>query len=282
MMNRYLLLLTFVLAMTAVVAWGRNEPAVPASTEKQVDLRQWQLPKFLREASGLAVYDENYLLAHNDEKGNIYRISIDGIVIEKLASINKPPIRKDFEGIAIAGDSTYLITSSGVLYRVDDLAINRSKQVVAATVIDTGVGEQCEIEGLHYLDGELLFPCKTLLQQKETDRLLIFSYSIETGETREFLSLEKERLAGIKKVMPTALDATATHYYVVSDRRLLMIDRNTLEVRAFSLPKKLHFKTEGIAILENGAIILVDDNSEGLSRLTRYGSYRDLKEKTKP
>jgi hypothetical protein len=282
--NKQFLLMPILLILVSVMAFGVNKLSQNTRSAETLPVDgppQWELPKFLREASGLAVFNDKYLLSHNDEKGNIYRIALADISIEKIASIGSPTISGDFEGIAIAGKSTYLITSTGELFQIDDLAIEQLKQTVSAKVIDTGVSKICEIEGLAYLDGLLLFPCKTFLQQDENDRLLVFSYSLLSGETKEYLSIPLEQLGGIKKISPTAMDVNDDDYFIVSNNRLLVIDRKTQSIKALSLPKKLHFKTEGIAVLEDGSIILVDDKKEGRSRLTRYRDQTDLKDKTK-
>ena len=284
-MDKRVLLLPIIFLLLVSLAFGLNNFAESQSDQGAIAVLdgppQWQLPKFLREASGLAVFDQQYLLAHNDEKGNIYRIEIATKAIEKLASLGKPPIQNDFEGIAIAGTATYLISSSGFLYKIDDINIDTPRQKVEFERIATGITEICEIEGLHHLDGKLLFPCKTPLIEKYAHRLVVFSYDIEAGETTEFLNLPLDQVAGVKRVHPTAIDADDSHLYIISTNRLLVIDRNDSSARAFSLPKKYHFQPEGIAVLEDGSIVIVDDNRKGLSRITHYGSLSDLKEKTK-
>ena len=84
---------------------------------------QWALPKCLREASGLDVISEHMLLAHNDEKGKIYRLNLETETVAQVAAIGKPTVRDDFEGIAADGSRVFLITSKGMLYIIEEPAV---------------------------------------------------------------------------------------------------------------------------------------------------------------
>jgi len=75
------------------------------------------LPKQLNEISGLAVTGDNRLFAHNDEVGTVYEIDISAGKIINEFYLGKKKIKKDFEGIAVAKDSLFMVTSSGVIYK---------------------------------------------------------------------------------------------------------------------------------------------------------------------
>lgn len=109
------------------------------TTAQEETPEQWELPLYLREASGLVVTGEGYLYAHNDEKGNIYQVNLQKRSAFKLASIGKPPVRADFEGIAIADGSVYLVSSTGILYRTTPFSPDNPKQEVGARKIATGL-----------------------------------------------------------------------------------------------------------------------------------------------
>jgi len=239
------------------------------------------LPGFLREASGLAVYDEQYLLTHNDEKGDIYRLTIADKSVEKLISIGTPTLNKDFEGIAIDGDTIYLATSTGKIFQVQSSGINILRQRLEPKIYDTGLKGICEIEGLFLLDGNLLLPCKTALTDDHQEQLVVFSYDLATGITSEHLTIALAQLPGIKKTQLTAIHVSAENYYIISMNRLFVIDRDSKNIRIFNLPKKYHTQPEGIAVLQDGSIVIVEDSSEGRSRLTHYPGLHALKEVTR-
>ena len=121
----------------------------------------WKLPRRLAEISGLAMTMDNRLLAHNDEKGVIYEINYrQGSVVKafQLADM-ATPVADDFEGIATVDDQVYLVTSAGRLYECGEGADGES---VLFTSYATGVGRDCEIEGLAYDESRrvLVLMCK--------------------------------------------------------------------------------------------------------------------------
>ncbi len=253
-----------------------NSEPLQATEQQTEGIPQWELPKSLREASGLAVVNETQLLVHNDEKGFIYRITLPGMLIEKMATLGDRRIKDDYEGIAIAGSDVYLTTSVGLLYRAPDLDLTVIDQTVQPEIIDTELGEVCEIEGLAIEGDRLLLPCKTAFSDEYTNQLIVFYYDIGEGTTGVHLAIPAGEL-GMKKVQPTAIEVTDTHYYIITERRLLVIDKETKEFRRYKLSKKRHFQPEGIALMEDGSLVIVDDLRKGIGRLTRYTGLEQLK-----
>lgn len=231
---------------------------------------QWTLPPVLREASGLALAQPGFLYTHNDESGDIYRVSINNGSVVKTASISWPSVKADYEGIAMTPRGLFLVTSNGHLYQVDEFNPDQSNQVVGARRISTGLGKRCELEGLHFLDGKLLMPCKEALKKPYRKRLVVFAFDLETEEVSEFLSLAAEDVEGINRFPSTAIDATNSHFYIISENHLIMVDRETHAASSIALNDKLHRQVEGLSIMEDGTILLVEDRRRGISKLTRY------------
>src|SRR5512136_1894317 len=75
----------------------------------------WVMPESLQEISGLARTDAGNLLTHGDEKGEIF--TLDERTGKVLARwVLQGTLHDDFEGIAVAGKTVYLMTSSGHIY----------------------------------------------------------------------------------------------------------------------------------------------------------------------
>jgi len=237
---------------------------------------QWLLPSTLNEASGLAVADQQSVYIHNDEQGEIYQLNIQNGSVRKLASISWPPVKEDFEGIAVTSRSIYLMTSSGELFEIDKISTNEPYQVVGARRIATGLKSHCEFEGLHHLDNKLLMPCKEDLKETSKNRFRVFAFDITNEVITEFLSLDIGQIKGINRVAATAFEASSTHYYIVTENFLVRIDRSSLQGDSFRLNNELHRQVEGIALFSDGTIVLVEDNRRGLARLTRYASLNEL------
>jgi len=69
--------------------------------------QQWNLPRKLREVSGLALTDDNRLLAITDEKAIVYEIDFENGRLVKAFAFGDPGIRGDFEGIEVLDDRVW-------------------------------------------------------------------------------------------------------------------------------------------------------------------------------
>ena len=233
------------------------------------------LPRFLREASGLARVNEHQLLTHNDEKGHIYSIALPGLHITKLVSLDNPVVLDDFEGIAVSGDNVYMITSTGKLYVIPNVSFTAANQLANWSILDTGLATACEVEGLHFDDGKLLIPCKNIYKQdgkkkSGKDRITVYSYAPgKDTEASELFSLNDDRLKGNRKKV-TGIDSDANSYYFLTPANVLQVNRHTLSFQLLPLDSTVHKQPEGIAIMGNGSVYLVDDRKDGSGALSHY------------
>ena len=166
----------------------------------------WKLPRRLAEISGLAVTTDNRLLAHNDEKGIIYEIDYrNGSIVKafQLADM-AAPVADDFEGIATVDDQIYLVTSAGRLYECGEGADGES---VLFNTYATGVGSDCEIEGLAYDESQraLILMCKNPRRADLAGQLGIYHWSIDEEQLIEAARtvipvIEFSRLIGGKEI----------------------------------------------------------------------------------
>ena len=77
-------------------------------------LKTFQLPKKLRELSGLAMTVDGRLFAHDDEQAKIHQIDCTSGKVIKSFSVGKKTLRGDFEGLTIANNIFYLVSSNGI------------------------------------------------------------------------------------------------------------------------------------------------------------------------
>jgi len=257
--------------------------AAAAPAQADAPPHQWELPKYLREASGLEVVNEHMLLAHNDEKGKIYRLNLRTETVEQVAAIGKPAVRDDFEGIASDGHRVFLMTSKGLLYIIEEPAVldplTTEIRIVDARRLSTGAGRYCEVEGLHYEAGSLLIPCKNVLSPGDKGHLIVLAYALESGRLSTLIKMPRSAIPGIKKLNLTAIDTTDSHYYIVAANRLVLINKQNRQTRTFKLKKSLHEQVEGLAVMPDGSFVLVEDNRDGISRVSHYQSLAQLEEK---
>ncbi len=80
-------------------------------------VNQWDLPAVLLEISGLSSIDDNRFACVQDEQGTIFIYNTGTKKIEKeipFAGVG------DYEGIAVVGETIYVVTADGKIYEVSN------------------------------------------------------------------------------------------------------------------------------------------------------------------
>jgi uncharacterized protein YjiK len=243
----------------------------------------YNLPGKLTEASGLAVAGLDSVFTHNDEYAIIHEFRLsDGKVLRSFA-LGKPTLEGDFEGVATAGAQMFLITSDGLIY---SFRPGKDGERVPYRVYDSGTGPRCEIEGLSEAPepGALLLLCKRFRNGDQDPLLEIYRWRIgqDQADDEPFLSIPLERL--IEKderaeFRPSGIDyaPACQKFFIVSarNRMVLVLDRAGNPVDRQTFKKDRHPQAEGIAVMPDGRVVLVDEGSRTRKgRLTFYDSSR--------
>jgi len=227
---------------------------------------RWSLPGRLREISGLARLPTGELLAHNDERA---RVSVldgkTGAILRSFDLQGEP--RDDIEGIAIADDVLFLMNSSGRVYVT---RVGQDGEKVPYTTVETGLGRQCELEGLAWDAPRqaLILPCKRPRTAGMTGQLTLFVVPVSTGEpSRIQVPLaEVARRTGQRAIEASAVerDDRTGHLLVLSSgpRMVVELAGDGTIVAATELKKSRHPQPEGITILPD-AILVSDEGTEG-------------------
>jgi uncharacterized protein YjiK len=103
---------------------------------------RWDLPKELQEVSGIAYLDNNRFACVQDEKGVIFIYNANSKTIEKQVPFAGAG---DYEGIAVNGNTAYVVTADGELYEV-----NMSAGASAVKQYKTALTGEHNVEGLTY------------------------------------------------------------------------------------------------------------------------------------
>ena len=142
------------------------------------------LPKQLNEISGLAVTGDNRLFAHNDEMGTVYEIDIETGKILNQFILGTKKLKKDFEGIAVAKDSLFMATSSGVIYK---FSYSDHEKNVDYQKFKTILSAKYNVEGLCYdkATNSLLLACKEYAGKNLTEYKAIYSFDLSRYELQE-------------------------------------------------------------------------------------------------
>ena len=239
-----------------------------------------KLPTHLEEISGLAMTRDNRLLAHNDERGFIFEIDYRNGAIAKSFQLTdmKNPVASDFEGIATIGDQIYLVTSSGRIYECREGAAGAS---VLFNVYTTGVGRDCEIEGLAYDESKraLLLMCKDARSADMEGQLAVYHWSIDEKQIRKdaytvIPVIEFSQHIKGKKFQPSGIERhpMSGNYFIVAARQGAIAEitpgGKVIAVREF--PAQWHRQVEGITFAADGTLIVSDEGAGKRARLTLY------------
>jgi uncharacterized protein YjiK len=242
----------------------------------EASLVQWTLPKRLREISGLALDTAGRLFAHEDEHAIVYQIDYQDGHLVKAFALGDPTLHGDFEGIAVAGATFYLLASDGTLYRAPE---GDDGAHVEYQRIETALAPYCEFEGLTYdaASADLLLACKRSYRHVDADRRWVFRYS-----TRSQRIVSPAIAIGVRQVAarlhsksfePSGIDVVDGHLVLVAARQRALVETEADGelVAALELPlKKRHHQPEGIAITADGRMIISDEGGNGRGRLGVY------------
>ncbi len=230
---------------------------------------QVELPKPLKEISGLTVNTDGRLFAHHDESGDVFQInSTDGSIVKKF-SLGPRKVSEDFEGIAVVGARMYLVTSSGVLY---EFAEGEENGKVPYKVFETSLSEEYDVEGLCY-DPQthcLLFACKGYSGLANIGSKAVFSFSLTTKKInrtpRFLLSLkELEKMLRDKPFHPSGIEFAATTgtFFVLDSyiKSIIEISADGKILASVKLKNSVHTQPEGITLLQDGTLCISDEGS---------------------
>ena len=269
-----------VICLAVLTACGADDQDVrPASVQAEDEFKQWKLPGRLREISGLALTPDERLFAVTDETAIVYELDYsEGRVVKQFA-LGSPAVRADFEGIAVLGDTIWLMTSDGLLFAAkegpDDSSVRYRR-------FDTGHGDYCELEGLGQdpAAGTLILVCKET-HKKEND-LMMFEWSA-TVEGIEHVrsivipdsSIEDE--IDEKRISPSGItiDPQTGERIIVAARQdaLVRLKADGSLSEAIILKKKgRHKQAEGIELTRDGRMLIADEGGDGRARLAVYAA----------
>lgn len=240
-------------------------------------LMQWELPKRLKEISGLALSSDHRLYAHNDESATIFELDYEHGKIVREFRIGK--IKDDFEGIAVVNNYIYLLSSKGTLYKSP---IGKNGERTNFQRFKTGLRKQCEFEGLTYRasTNSLLLLCKTPYKKKHKHQVQIYSWSLDSLSVTKKSTIRIDDRPILKKlhskrIRPSGLtidNKTGNILLIASEQKALIeLDAtgNLVKVIKFPLPDQ-HRQPEGIALSENGKLFIADEGGKHKARLSIY------------
>jgi uncharacterized protein YjiK len=278
-----------------ILACGNNnaESNNPQISDFSLDEKtSVNLPKKLKELSGLALTNDGRLFGHNDEEADIFQIDYSNGSVIKSFSLGEKSLKEDFEGIAIVHDMFYLVTSSGELYEFME---GEDKSSVPYKKYKTKLSSKNDVEGLCYdpHSNSLLLACKGSPGKKYDGKRAVYSFSLSEKKLMknprflisikevknlkdsdfaqklgEFFLLTEDDFApsGIERHPQT------NSFFLLSSqgRRIVQISETGKIIGVIFLEKKHHNQPEGITFSKNLSLLIGDEAGSGKAKITRY------------
>ncbi|MEP2280298.1 SdiA-regulated domain-containing protein [Maribacter sp.] len=239
---------------------------------------RWELPKELREVSGISWMNENQIAAIQDEDGIIFIYDL-----KKKKVINEIEFGNagDYEGLAIKGDNAYALESDGTITVIKNFQ-NPDRKV---TTYKTKFSEKNNMESL-WLD----LPANQLLvipkdRDIDSDNMKgVYAFSLDDYKLAYKpvlqLDMEDEVLKNFreKKVYKNfrpsdiAIHPKTKEIYMLegSKPKLLILDENGVAKKGYSLDKKIFPQPEGITFSPQGDLYISSEGkNDGKGTITK-------------
>jgi uncharacterized protein YjiK len=254
---------------------GKRIAQVNASANKTAPVAQWIMTPQLREISGLALTSRGTVFTHDDNAGRVYEIDpMTGVLLKGFSLAGNQ--KEDFEAITIAGDDIYLMASDGKLFRFREGA---NGQQVTFIMFDTGLGKECEFEGLTYESDStrLLMVCKRLLAKQAPKELRIYRMPLPLNRATftEMRVAIKDVIGNNKwknfRPSDITIDPFTRNYVIISshEKGLVVLSPDGDVLRSEPLPGD-HRQPEGVAVRKDSLLLISDESNVRPAMISVY------------
>lgn len=218
----------------------------------------YEMPDELEEISGLSAVNEGSLLCNEDETGHLYLFDLQQEEVTRKWNWGE---EGDYEGVALIGETAYVLKNTGNIYEIRNYA-SLSNRMVDSSNSDipvdvrrykTGIGKSCDAEGLVRLpdSNSLLIACK----EGEPERRTIYRFTpSEAGEATPFLELDLTRIEN--ELLTTGLDRLSLNLQK-------LLDPQSSSGILFPSGIAVHPLTQDLYVLSSKSKLLVVYSQEG-------------------
>jgi len=261
--------------------------------------KKYTLPNSLKEVSGLAYYREDEILCVQDEKANVYTYDLREEEVTSSFDFGK---KGDYEDIALAGSTVFVIRSDGRIFEIRDFPSGDPD------VKDhkTDLSEKNNAEGLAYdpASDALLIACKespsTGKENPYKGYRAVYRFTLQDKEMEKepYLLIDLEKLAVHRKVSslrdfslrimlrlhliesktvfyPSAIGIHPFHdqIYMLSSKGkiLVILDRTGNVLHVEDLDAKTFRQPEGICFSPDGDMFISNEGNGGKGTILRFG-----------
>jgi uncharacterized protein YjiK len=242
---------------------------IPLPYNFETPSQQFDLPKKLKEISGLSYYKNNQLACVNDEDGKVFMYDL-----AKKEIVEKIPFGKDgdYEGIEVVGNEVFILKSNG---KINSFKIGEAYE----RTIDCTDPDVIEYEGLGYdsKNKRLLLAAKERVKDKD-DKKMIYAYDFERKVLFKNIAIPQEQItdeANGKDFRPSGIAVnplTGQYFILASDgKKLLILSEDGQKEALISLNPKIFKQPEGICFSPDGTLFIASEGKDGDGYILGFG-----------
>jgi len=233
---------------------------------------RWELPAELREVSAIALLPSGLMACVQDEEGAIYLYDLAGNAVRRKIPFAAPG---DFEGIAIDGNTAYVLRSDGTIFEA--AGFRHGKPRVTAYTSNLAATQDAEGLALDKANNRLLIACKGYDKRLGNNKG-IYAFSLADKQMQEkpavTISLAQEQLPNTSKkrkdryavLQPSSLEvhpSTGALYLLdAANHRLMVLDLHGRIQQVAVLDKEQLRQAEGLAFGSGGEMYISSEGSK--------------------
>ena len=253
----------------------------------------YKLPYILKEISGITELDDNSIACIQDEDGILFIYDlIEGQISKQSVFYGK----SDFEGIARADRTIYVIRSDGMLFEID----NYETKDLTPSYLPTGI-KDADIEGLCFdkKDNRLLIAPKNITVKGaiNKDKRFIYAFDLKAkrlieqpafifdlADIKKFarenkVKVKMEKSSKKDKKVPViefrtsaiGINPVTKRLFVISgvEKLLFVFDMSGKIEYIGKLDSDIYNQPEGITFLMNGDMLISNENKNNFPTIVR-------------
>lgn len=236
---------------------------------------KWELPKELKEVSGIAWLNPNTFACIQDEDGILFIYDLDARSITNRIEFGEPG---DYEGIAVVNKNAYVLRSDGTIFEITDFESNKMK----VTLFKTGFSIKNNMESLTYNKNTkrlITIPKDQGLENEKFKSLYEIDLETKKREAKPLLKIDMNAEAfkdfRKKKVKKTfnpsdvAIHPKTNDLYVLDGKhpKLAIFTSEGIIKKVIELNKDTFPQPEGIAFAPDGTLYISNEANKGPATL---------------
>ncbi|MDF7820740.1 SdiA-regulated domain-containing protein [Runella sp. MFBS21] len=235
---------------------------------------KYEMPKILKEISGISFYADGQLVCVQDEDGEVFVYDLNQKKVTAQHQFGPPD---DYEGIEKVEDEIYVMRSDGKLlsFKFGDKETRE---------IETSLPGKNDLEGLTYdkVNKRLWLAVKDPSKKAaKGDDKLIYSFDLKSRRIFTELELKEQQFenVGLKgkdwkdfKPSGVAFHPQTGEVYLISSagHRLIIMSRSGVPLKNIELDKELLKQPEGIAFSPDGTLYIASEGDGGNGYILKF------------